>query len=282
LYTVTTQFGVHLIEVQKKVFNTQEPKYKAAIISEPIVPSQATQEAAFDKLNKILTANRTLESLKKAADEAGLTLQSSNPLKLNDYIFESFGGGQTSRDIIKWAHSAEIGEVAPMVYEYTDNVNYYSNAYTLVGLKQIDPAGLMSVTAAKNSIETLVRNKKKGEEILKKLTGSTIEQMATAVGIELEELASVNYVSGSAELAGEPKVIATISGLKEGKISKPIIGSTGVYVVKAETKTPGSALNNMPFMRQSITSNNRMMLPYTIWPAIKATAKIKDNRSRFY
>ena len=282
LYTVTTQFGVHLIEVQKRVFNSQEPKYKAAIISEPIVPSQATQEAAFDKLNKILTTNRNIESLRKAADEVGLTVQTSGPLKLNDYIFESFGGGQTSRDIIKWAYNAKVGDVAPMVYEYTDNINYYSNAYTLVGLKQIDPAGLMSVNAAKNSIETLVRNKKKGEAIIQKLKGNTIELMASAVGIEIEDLESVNYVSGSAELAGEPKVVATITGLKEGKTSKPIIGSTGVYVVKAESKTPGTALNNMPMMRQSITSNNRMMLPYTLWPAIKSTAKIKDNRSRFY
>jgi peptidyl-prolyl cis-trans isomerase D len=282
LYTVTTQFGVHLIEVQKRIFSTNEPKYKAAIISEPIIPSQATQDAALDKLNKILMDNRTLESMKKAAEKAGLTVSTSAPLKLNDYIFESFGGGQTSRDIVKWAHNAEVGEVAPMVYEYTDNVNYYSKAFTLVGLKQIDPAGLMSVSAAKATINTLVLNKKRGEEIIKKLKGSTIEQMASAVGIEVEDIASVNYVSGSAELAGEPKAIATMTGLKQGKISKPIIGSTGVYVVKSETKTPGIANNNMPTMRQSITSNNRMMLPYTLWPAIKSTTKIKDNRSRFY
>ncbi len=282
LYTVTTQFGVHLIEVQKRIFSTNEPKYKAAIISEPIIPSQATQDAALDKLNKILMDNRTLESMKKAAEKAGLTVSTSAPLKLNDYIFESFGGGQTSRDIVKWAHNANVGEVAPMVYEYTDNVNYYSKAFTLVGLKQIDPAGLMSVSAAKATINTLVLNKKRGEEIIKKLKGSTIEQMASAVGIEVEDIASVNYVSGSAELAGEPKAIATMTGLKQGKTSKPIIGSTGVYVVKSDTKTPGIANNNMPTMRQSITSNNRMMLPYTLWPAIKTTTKIKDNRSRFY
>jgi peptidyl-prolyl cis-trans isomerase D len=282
LYTVTTQFGVHLIEVQKRIFSTNEPKYKAAIISEPIIPSQATQDAALDKLNKILMDNRTLESMKKAAEKAGLTVSTSAPLKLNDYIFESFGGGQTSRDIVKWAHNANVGEVAPMVYEYSDNVNYYSKAFTLVGLKQIDPAGLMSVSAAKATINTLVLNKKRGEEIIKKLKGSTIEQMASAVGIEVEDIASVNYVSGSAELAGEPKAIATMTGLKQGKTSKPIIGSTGVYVVKSDTKTPGIANNNMPTMRQSITSNNRMMLPYTLWPAIKTTTKIKDNRSRFY
>ena len=282
LYTVTTQFGVHLIEVQKKIFSSQEPKYKAAIISEPIVPSQETQEAAFEKLNKILASNRTIDALKKAAEKEGLTIQSSAPLKMNDYIFESFGSGQTSRDIIKWAYEAKVGEVAPLVYEYTDNVNYYSKAYTLVGLKQVDPAGLMSVAAAKSSIETLVKNKKKGEAITNKLKGSSIEQMAASIGFDLDTLSGVNYVSGSAELAGEPKIVATITGLKAGKTSKPIIGSTGVYVVKSDAKTPGTALNNMPMMRQSITSNNRMMLPYTFWPAVKATAKIKDNRSRFY
>ena len=282
LYTVTTQFGVHLIEVQKKIYSSQEPKYKAAIISEPIIPSQPTQEAAFEKLNKILTSNRTIDALKKAAEKEGLDIKSSAPLKLNDYIFESFGSGQTSRDIIKWAFDAKVGEVAPMVYEYTDNVNYYSKAYTLVGLSQIDPAGLMSVAAAKKSIEALVKNKKKGEEIIKRLKGSSIEQMASSIGFELDSLTGVNYVSGAAELAGEPKVIATVTGLKAGKTSKPVIGSTGVYVVKSESKTPGTALNNMPMMRQSITSNNRMMLPYTLWPSIKSTAKIKDNRSRFY
>jgi peptidyl-prolyl cis-trans isomerase D len=282
LYVVETQFGVHLIEVQKQFFVDKNPKYKMSLVSEPMVPSEETQDAAFDKINKLLAENRNLESLKKAADKEGFTVASAPPVKANDFNFSNFGGGQTSRDIIKWGYSAKPNDVSGTVYEYTDPNTQTVKAYLIAGLNQIAPAGLMSVQTAKNTIATLVTNNKKGEMISDKLKGNNIAAMAQSVGIGLDSLNGVNYMSGAAELAGEPKVIATLTGLKQGAVSKPIIGSTGVYVVQSVLKNAGVNLNNLPFMKQTLTNSARSAVQYFLWPAVQKSLKVKDNRSRFY
>jgi peptidyl-prolyl cis-trans isomerase D len=282
LYTVETEFGVHLIEVQQQFFTDKNPKYKMALVSEPMVPSEETTNSAYDKVSKLLSENRTLENLKKSADKAGLTIASAPPVKANDFTFSTFGGGQTSRDIIKWAYEAKQGDVSADIHEYSDPATQAVKTYVIAGLGQVDPAGLMSVESAKKTLTSLVTNKKKGDIIAAKLAGSDLAKMASTVGIELDSINGVNYLAGAAELAGEPKVIATFTGLKEGKVSKPIIGSTGVYVVQPTSKTPGVNLNNLPFMKQNLSMSARSAAQYFLWPAIQKSLKIKDNRSRFY
>lgn len=282
LYTVETQFGVHLIQVQKKIYVSQEAKYKVALISEAIVPSEGTQNKAKDAMFKLLSENRNIDALKKAADKAGMTVEVSRPISENDFSFQDLGSGQTSRDIVKWAFAAKPGEVAPTVYEYNDQANYYTRAYVIASLKQIDKPGLVSVAAAKSIYDIPVKNMKKAQVIMGKIKGNDLNAIASTLKLGVDSVLNVNYLNGSPELAGEAKVIAAILGLKQGATSKPIEGSNGVYVVKTIRKNPAIANNNNPILRQSLTNNSRSSVPFRLWPAIKKTVKIEDNRSRFY
>jgi peptidyl-prolyl cis-trans isomerase D len=79
----------------------------------------------------------------------------------------------------------------------------------------------------------------------------------------------------------EPKVVGTAFGLAANKISSPIEGNAGVYVVKAKSvvKAPKIAkhdayVNKLAPMAQQAASR--------IIPALKANAKIEDNRLEFY
>jgi peptidyl-prolyl cis-trans isomerase D len=283
LYTVETQFGVHLIEVQSKKFTSNDPMYKIAVINAPIVPSDATQDGMFDKVNKILVANRSLEALRKTVDglETG-KMSVSFPLLQNDFNLQDLGGGESSRSIIKWANTAAVGDVSPTIHEYADRQNGFVKSYVLAGLKSINKAGLLSVENAKVSLEELVKNKKKGDMIAAKIAGKSLNQAGVEYSIDLDSVSGVSYSNGSAELVGENKVIATIFGLKEGATSKPLIGNSGVYVVSTTAKSAGMAINNLPSVRQSLNQTARMSVAYRFWDAAKKNVKIKDNRTRFF
>jgi peptidyl-prolyl cis-trans isomerase D len=67
-YSVTTQFGVHLIEIQDQKYVDKSPKYKIALIPGAIVPKQETQDAIYDKVSAILSKIKTIEDFKKAAE----------------------------------------------------------------------------------------------------------------------------------------------------------------------------------------------------------------------
>ncbi len=284
LYTVKTEFGVHLIKVEKKIYLNQEPKYKAALISAPIIPSEETQVAVFDKANKLLSENRTLASITKTLEKSDdIAVESSAPLEANDYFFQNLGGGETSRSIIKWAFTADPGAVSPTVYEYTDNINYFTKSYVLAALKSINKPGVMTLENAKINLVDLVKNKKKGEIIKAKIkAGASLGAIATEFSTDADTSYNVSYAQGSAELAGEPMVVAKIFSQKEGSVSKPVIGTSGVYVVETLNKRPSVAINNMPYAKQSANASARAAVDYRLWDALKNKVEVKDNRSRFY
>ena len=102
LYTVVTQFGVHLIEIQSQKYTNKDLKYQVALIPSPIVPKQETQDAVYDKVSAILSKIKTVDDLKKASENnPEIIIQSTRSLKANDFSIQSLPPGETARSIVK-------------------------------------------------------------------------------------------------------------------------------------------------------------------------------------
>ncbi|MBK7008956.1 MAG: hypothetical protein IPH36_10195 [Saprospiraceae bacterium] len=80
---MTTQFGVHLIEIQDQKYVDKSPKYKIALIPGAIVPSQETQDAIYDKVTALLSKIKNTEDFKKAA-ESNPEIKNSNEQGFKD------------------------------------------------------------------------------------------------------------------------------------------------------------------------------------------------------
>jgi len=286
LYTVRTQFGYHLINVKKRIFENRDPKYKVAIIRSLIVPSEETQNAVYEDADEIVTANRSIEALKTTLDgKANISFETAAPVKANDYLFANLGGGETSREIVRWAFDADsnVGEVSPSIYTYTDQVNYYNNKYVLAGLKSVNSAGLPKGADMRSSLETLVMNQKKGEVIKGKVSGSDLGAIASSFGASVETAENVAFTAGGVTgLGNEPKVLAAAFGQGEGDVSAPIIGNNGVYIVKTRTKTEGTVPGNVIAQKSTMNSTNRSRVGFSLLNALKEKFKGTDNRSKFF
>ena len=93
----------------------------------------------------------------------------------------------------------------------------------------------------------------------------------------------MNFGSYQFGTAGfEPSVIGKIAALAVGKVSAPIKGNSGVYVVRTANKKE----NPQPFdaKMEVMQLNGRMSysLPYMIIQDLKDKADITDNRLNFY
>jgi len=286
LYTVQTRFGVHLINVKKKVYNDRDPKYKLALIRSAIVPSEETQNAVYEVADEIVSQNRSLDALSTAIEgKANMSIDKTSPLKANDYIVGSLGGGESSREIVRWAFEEEskVGEVSPSIYTYTDAVNYYNNKYVLTGLSSITSPGLATVADLKNDIEIPVMNLKKGASIASKVSGTDLASIATSFNSSVESASNIAFTAGSVTgLGNEPKVLAAALAQAEGSVSSPIVGNNGVYVVKTTAKTAGTAPANVLAQTKSINSTNRGRVNFSLLNALKETFKATDNRSKYF
>ena len=286
LYTVRTQFGIHLIKVEDQIFNSQDDKYKLAYISTPITPSEDTQEEIFDRVADLVDKNRTIEEMRTALEGVEeMSFSTSAPVKENDYIFASLQPGQNSRDIIRWAFDVDtkVGDLSPSVYTVTDPVNYFNKQYVVVGLKNANDAGTYDVNSIRAVVEAQIMNEKKGEAFAKTLSVTDLAAFAESNETEVRSTNNVSFSMASLPgLGREPEVQAAALSLAEGMVSQPIVGNAGVYVIKPTLKSTSAVASNVPAKRRTMNSNARNQVNFGLIEALKEKYPIEDKRSTFY
>ncbi len=289
LYSVKSSYGIHLIEpISRKYADNSDrtERVRVSVVSKTIVPTDGTQEAVRVLAQDFMANNRSLNDFSKSAQDKGYIVETSAPLKANDFtIGDILGSGATSRDIVKWAFKAEDGSVAPLVYEYQDPVEYYSSKFVVAGLKSVIEAGNPSFQDIKEEIEPIVINRKKADIIKNRISSQDLSAIASTFASQVDTVASVNFNSSFVANLGsepEPEVVATAFNLAPNSVSAPITGNSGVFVVKLENKTEAGSPTNIPLLRQQTSRSTQSQIAGSLIQSMKKAADIKDLRSKFY
>jgi hypothetical protein len=286
LYVVTTQFGVHLVEVTAKKFLNNDAGVKVAYLIEPIVPTQATQDAIYDDALEFSGQNRTLDAMRAAVEKnPELSMESAPGLTANAYQFSNLGGDATARDIVRWAFekSTKVGMVAPTVYIFDEPTLFYNAHYVVPALKSITKAGHGTLEDAKENFTPQVTAKNKAEILASKITSPDLNAVAQQFGVEIDTFNNVNFnMSYLQGLGNEAGLIGKVTSMKEGETAGPIKGLNGVYVVQVIHRTEASISTDISSFRGQLTMQSRGSIDSRLMEAVKSTAKIKDNRYNFY
>ncbi|MBC7606280.1 MAG: peptidylprolyl isomerase [Burkholderiales bacterium] len=263
---VETDFGFHIINVTDK-----QDAVRLATIAQKIEPSEATNDKLYTKAVKFeMDANS--QDFEKVAKASGLTVNPSVKVKAMD---ETFGALGAQRQLVRWAFEKEtkVGNVKRFEIANVGNV--------IAKLKKVSEKGLMSVEEAKPSVEPILKNKKKAEKIKAKMTGTTLESIAKASGAAVQQAVGLTIENANIPNAGpERKVVGTAFALSINKLSAPIEGNSGIYVVKPTLIERAPALKNHSDYIAKVKSQ---VAGYSgrVIPALKVDADIEDNRAQF-
>jgi hypothetical protein len=135
----------------------------------------------------------------------------------------------------------------------------------------------------KNDIEISVMNLKKGASIASKVTGTDLASIASSFNTSIETANGVAFTAGGVTgLGNEPKVLAAALDQAEGSVSKAIIGNNGVYVVRTNSKTAGTAPANVLAQTKTLNNSNRARVNFSLLNALKEKFKATDNRSKYF
>ncbi|RAR74102.1 peptidylprolyl isomerase [Flavobacterium aciduliphilum] len=264
---VETEFGYHIINVTDK-----QDAIRLATIAQKIEASDATSNEIYTKATQFEmdAQNKDFAAVAKAAK---LTINPPVKAKAMD---EAFGVAGNQRQIVKWAYSEDtnVGDVKRFEVVNVGNI--------IARLKKINEKGLMPVEDAKPMVESIIKNKKKAEKIMAKMKGATLEEIAktNATTVQNAPAASVEN-SVLANVGAEPKVVGAAFGTPMNKVSAPIEGNSGVYVVKTKTVTKAPKLPKYDDYINKVKAANAQASG-RIFPALKNDAKIDDNRLEFY
>lgn len=283
---IYTQFGIHLVEVTDKKYLTNDAGVQLAYILEPIIPSENTQDALLDNSLDFLAVHRKLDDVHKAIEEdPSISLLTAEGIKKNAYLFSVLGGGNTSRDIIRWAFdpSTEVGDVAPEIFTYEDPTLYYNSKYVLPILRNITKPGLPQVQDVRNTLQVAVMNQKKGEKIKSQISGVDLELIASQYETEVDTVENVNFNMSYMQTIGEePAVVAYLDAMEVNEVKGPIIGNAGVYLFKLTNREIGAPSSNIATLRNQVAATTRSYVDFQLIDALKKAAKVEDNRFTYY
>ena len=263
---VETPFGFHIIKVTDK-----QDGIRLATVAQKIEASEATSDKIFTQATQF-EMDAANKDFAKLAKDMKLTVASPVTVTGMEENFASLGN---QRAIIRWAFEDDSKVGAIKRFELA-NIGH-----VIARVKSIDDSGLVPVAQARAYVEPILKNKKKAELIKAKMTGSSLEAIAKAAGAKVEQAANITMENPVFGLVGaEPKVVGTAFALTANKVSAPIEGVTGVYVVKNVSTVKAPVLKNhtayvAKLKQQTVNDAGRIL------PALKANATIEDNRSKF-
>jgi peptidyl-prolyl cis-trans isomerase D len=227
---VKTQFGWHIIRVKDQ--KNFAPAYKLATISKSLNIGQKADQTQFARANEFAGANRTGAAFDAAVKKNGLDKKIAESVKPEDYVIPGLG---PSRDIIRWAYGAKVGEVSDPIH--------LENRYVVAKVSAINEPGLRPLDESiKPQIEMLVRSDKKAKMIADKYKGATsVEAIAQQSGNPVSVADSVNgNASFSPGLGYAPKVVgyAFNDKFQPNTISPAIKEREGVFFIQLNHRTP--------------------------------------------
>ena len=225
-----TQANVIMQVTDKKAV---KDKYKVAIVKRTVDFSKETYSKAYNDFSSFIATNNTLEKMVANAEDAGYRLLDRNDLSSAEH---GIGGIRDTKDALRWVFEAKPGEVSGL-YECGE-----SDHMLVVGLESVVPEGYRPLTLVQDQLRYEVLRDKKAEKIMADMKASgaasfdQYKNLENAVqdSVKLVTFGAPAYVS--ALRSSEPLVSAYASVGEVNKLSAPIKGNGGVFVLQTYAK----------------------------------------------
>ncbi|MDO5607146.1 MAG: peptidylprolyl isomerase [Capnocytophaga sp.] len=266
---VETDFGYHIVKVTEKA-----DAVKIATVARAIEASEATVNEIFAKVTKF--EMEALEDVKNFGEIAKnndfSTLRADNLTANDEYII----GLGNNRSIVQWVFEkgAKVGDIKRFST---------ANGYVVAQLTKKAEKGVSTPQEASPFVKPILIREKKGEILAKKLEGTSLDAIASQNHIEVQSATALTMNNPTIIGVGrEPKVVGTAFGLKQGQVSKPVLGENGVYVVALTSTTSAPAQADYSSYARSSETLKTSRAAQEVYNALYQSADIKDNRSSFY
>lgn len=266
--------GYHYIEVLSQ--KNPEIAYKIAYVARPIVASDETINAASGLASQFVGESRD----KKAFDE-NVKKKNLNKFPAMDIkpLESGIPGVGESRELVRWIfNDAKPGQVADHAFQVGDK-------YLVPVLVQAYEKGDMAAERARPLVEYKIRNRKKTEEIIKKVGNpASLDAVSKATNQPILRADSISFSSPFVpNIGNEPKLIgAAFNKNYQAKVSDPISGEIGVFYIKVENISAAPNPNFDAKQMQEGARQQQKMSGFRVIEALKKSADIIDNRVKFF
>lgn len=268
------EVGYFIVKVTDKTPATK--KYRVALITREIVPSETTARNIFNLANQFAGQNRTYQEMIAAAQAENLQVRNA----MCNAMTNQLQGVNNARSIVQWAFNekTKVGDVADQVFEA-------DNMYVVATLKDVYKKGYPTLDQVRSMIEPQVRIDKKAEVLMARAEEAKAAKDINAIATKLNAVVdSIDSVSFNDYFFGkfgmEPKVQSAIAAAQGQKLLGPVKGASGVFMVQVDAVAKKEAAD-VDALRQSMEQNYLQKLR-VISQVLKDKNKVIDQRNKFF
>lgn len=264
-----------ILQVMNK--KSMQTKYKVAVVKREVEFSKETYNAAYNKFSQFVAQNTTIDSMVKNAEESGYTLMPRTDLSSAEHYV---GGVRSTREALKWIFAAKPGEVSPL-YECGEN-----DHLMVVALDKIHEAGYRDINSVAEMLRAEIRRDKKAEKIMEEM--KKYNSIAQVKGMKDAVSDSVKHVTFSAPAyisvtrSSEPVIGAVAAKTAANKVSAPIKGNGGVYMIQVYANEKGSEKFDAKQEETTLTNMAVRIAGNQLINDLYQKAKVVDQRYLFF
>ena len=264
-----------ILQVMNK--KSMQTKYKVAVVKREVEFSKETYNAAYNKFSQFVAQNTTIDLMVKNAEESGYTLMPRTDLSSAEHYV---GGVRSTREALKWIFAAKPGEVSPL-YECGEN-----DHLMVVALDKIHEAGYRDINSVAEMLRAEIRRDKKAEKIMEEM--KKYNSIAQVKGMKDAVSDSVKHVTFSAPAyisvtrSSEPVIGAVAAKTAANKVSAPIKGNGGVYMIQVYAKEKGSEKFDAKQEETTLTNMAVRIAGNQLINDLYQKAKVVDQRYLFF
>ena len=206
-------------------------KYQVAVIKRIVDFSKETYNKAYNKFSQFVAANNSLEELEANAEENGYRLLERKNFYSNEHNVSNISG---TREALKWIFEAEKGDVSPL-YECGEN-----NHMLVVAVTDVNEEGYMPFEKVKEQLKAEAIRNKKAEALMAQMKDiKSINDAKSIANVVTDTIKHVTFAAPtyvSVTRGSEPVLGAYASLAEVNKVSAPIKGNAGVYIIQVLDK----------------------------------------------
>ncbi len=276
---VASQFGIHIVQTTQ--LGKLVPQVQIAYLTRNVIPSTKTYQSVYAKASEFVGKNTTRDEFDAAIAEQNLTKRVAT-LGENDL---QIVGLESPRPLVRAAYEAEVGDILQTsqgspIFELGDN-------FVIAVLTNITEEGISPFDQVRDRVELAVSKQKKADLLVEKVKtnmagNADLSSLAAALGTEVKSANSVNFNSFSIPGVGsEPAVIGTVASLPVDKVSAPIPGNNGVFVVMVTSENQNPA-GNVTAEQNRLAQTLNYRASSGAFITHRNAVEIVDKRSKFY
>lgn len=262
--------NIYLVHVINKTAPVR--KVKIATVTYTVRPSTATENAILGQAQEFFAkADGSYENFRQAASEMAMPKRVA---RIGSDARE-VDGMENSLKLVRWAYTNKKGAVS--------EPEKIGNDYVIAAITGVAEAGIAPLEEVTAEIRDILTIRRKGELLAEKMNGSSIDQIAETLNLQIIEAEGVQMGMFSIPGIGmELRLIGAISTTEQtGKLSEPVKGVQGVY------RFDVSSINKVNEMtaddvRVKIESVNLYYLNNFVINALIEKSNVQDKRVLYF